>query len=169
MEKDDSGNSTGRETELDTFLSAADRGMLDAIRDNLDLDTGLAQVLSNLTGTAPASRPTGPAEAEPSGHAHNYGYAPGPALACELPGAAHKTPGPAVPESRKGPRDHQRALTTLTLAVITALSIALLCSLSHNHGAVGAQSGASPRPITREPAREALVLPADAAPLHCPS
>jgi hypothetical protein len=43
--KDGSGGSTGKDEELDALLSAADEGMLDAIRANLDLDTGFAQIL----------------------------------------------------------------------------------------------------------------------------
>ena len=50
-----------RDAELDALLSAADRGMLDAIRDNLDLDTGFAQILDNLAGITPSGRATGPA------------------------------------------------------------------------------------------------------------
>ena len=162
MEKDGSSNSTGKDTELDALLSAADRAMLGAIRDNLDLDTGLAQILGDLAGITPASRQAGPAEAEPGGRAHSYGRALDPVLACEVPGAARKTPGPASPKTRKEPRDHRKTLTTLALAVITALSIALLCSLSYNHGAAGVQSGASassPKRIVGEPARETWPFP----------
>ena len=143
MEKDGSGNSTGKDAELDALLSAADRGMLDAIRDNLDLDTGFAQILGDLTGVTPTGRPTGPAEAELGGHAHSHGHALDPVLACEVSGGARKIPAVAGPKTRKEPRYHRKTLTTLALAVITALNIALLCSLSHNHGAVGAQSGAA--------------------------
>src|SRR5262249_23621578 len=140
----------------------ADGAMLDAIRDNLDLGTGLAQILGDLAGITPGSRPTGPAEAEPGGHAHGYGHALAPVLACEVPGAARETPGPAGPKTRKEPRDHHKTLTTVALAVITALSIALLCSLSYNYGAVGAQSGASatsPKRIAGEPTRELWPFP----------
>jgi hypothetical protein len=161
MEKDGSGNSTGKDADLDALLSAADRGMLDAIRDHLDLDTGFAQILA---GIPPTGRPTGPAEAEPGDHAHSYGHALDPVRACEVSGAAHKSPAPAGPETRREPRHHHRALTTLALAVITALNIALLYSLSHNHGAIGAQSGASattptPKPIVGEPARDLWYFP----------
>jgi hypothetical protein len=85
MEKDDSGNSTGKDPELDALLSAADTGMLDAIRDNLDLDTGFAQILGDLTGATPTDQPTGPAEAELGGQAHSHGHVPDPILACEVP------------------------------------------------------------------------------------
>src|SRR5262249_11514525 len=73
-----------------------------------------------------------------------------------------ETPGPAGPKTRKEPRDHHKTLTTVALAVITALSIALLCSLSYNYGAVGAQSGASatsPKRIAGEPTRELWPFP----------
>ncbi len=162
MEKDGSGNSPGKDTELDALLSAADRGMLDAIRANLDLDTGFAQILGDLAGVPPSGRPAGPAEAEPGGHARSYGHAPDPVLACEVSGAAHKIPAPAGPKTRKEPRDRHKTLTALALAVITALNIALLCSIGHNHGAVGVQSGAgatSPGPITGEPARDLWYFP----------
>jgi hypothetical protein len=159
MGKDGSGNSPGKDTELDALLSAADNGMLDAIRDNLDLDTGLAQILGNLAGITPAVRPTGPAEAEPGGQAHSDGHAPGPVRALGIPGAARKTPDPAVPETRNEPPYHPKTLTTLALAVITALSIALLGSLSHNHWAVGARPGASPKPIAGEPAKKLWHFP----------
>jgi hypothetical protein len=157
MEKDSSVDSTGEDPKLDALLSAADTGMLDAIRDNLDLGTGFTQILGGLAGATPAGRPTGPAEAEPGGHAHSYGHAVDPVLACEVPGRGRKIPAPADPATRKEPRSHHKTLTTLALAVITALSIALLCSLSYNHGAVGAQSGArvtSPKPIAGDPARD---------------
>jgi hypothetical protein len=162
MEKDGSGNFTGKDAELDALLSAADGAMLDAIRDNLDLDTGLAQILGDLAGITPASRPTGPAEAEPGGHAHSYGHTLDPVPACKVPGAAREISSPAGPKTRKEPRDHHKTLTTLALAVITALSIALLCSLSYNLGAVGARSGASPtspKRIVGEPARELWPFP----------
>jgi hypothetical protein len=159
MGKDGSGNSAGKDTELEALLSAADNGMLDAIRDNLDLDTGLAQILGNLAGITPTGQPTGPAEAEPGGQAHSYGHAPGPVRALGVPGAARKSPASAVPETRKEPRYHPKMLTTLALAVITALSIALLCSLSHNYWAVGARSEASPRPIAGEPTKKLWHFP----------
>jgi hypothetical protein len=162
MEKDGSSDSTGKDAVLDALLSAADSGMLDAIRDNLDLDTGFAQILGDFAGVTPTGRATGPVEAEPGGHAHRYGHALDPVPACEVSGAAHKIPAPAGPKTRKEPRYHHRTLTTLALAVITALNIALLCSLSHNHGAVGAQSGASatsPKPIAGEPARDLWYFP----------
>ena len=139
--KDGSGNSAGKDMELDALLSAADNGMLGAIRDNLDLDTGFAQVLGNLAGITPTGQPTGPTQAEPGGQAHR------------------KTPAPAVPETRKEPRYHPTTLTTLALAAITALSIALLFSLSHNYWAVGAQSGSSPKPIAGEPAKKLWDFP----------
>ena len=164
MEKDGSGSSTGKDAELGALLSGADRGMLDAIRDHLDLDTGFAQILGDLAGITPAGRPAGPEEAEPGDHAHSYGHALDPVRACEVSGAAHKIPAPAGPRTRQEPRHHHRTLTTLALAVITALNIALLCSLSHNHGAISAQSGASatsptPKPIAGEPARDLWLLP----------
>jgi hypothetical protein len=162
MEKDGSGNSTGKDPELDALLSAADRGMLDAIRDNLDLDTGFAQILGDLTGVTPTGRPTGPAEAEPSGHAHSHGHALDPVLACEVSGGARKITAAAGPKTRKEPRCHHKTPTTLALAVITALNIALLCSLSYNHGAIGAQSGSSvtsPKPIAGETVRDHREFP----------
>jgi hypothetical protein len=156
IEKDGSGNSAGKDAELDAFLSAADRGMLDAIRDNLDLDTGFAQILGDLTEVTPAGRPTGPAAAELAGHAHSHGHALDPVPACEVSGG-RKIPAVAGPKTRNQPRYHRKTLTTLALAVLTALNIALLCSLSHSHGAVGAQSGASvanPMPVAGERVRD---------------
>jgi hypothetical protein len=160
MGKEGSSDSTGKDPELDALLSAADRGMLDAIRDNLDLDTGFAQILDDLTAVTPTGRPTGPAQAEPSGHAHSHGDALDPVPACEVSGRARKIP--AGPKTRKEPRDHHKTLTTLTLAVITALNIALLCGLSHTHGTVGALPGASmtsPKPGVGEPARALCYFP----------
>jgi hypothetical protein len=171
MEKDYPGDPTGQDADLDAFLSAADRGMLDAIRDNLDLDTGLAQILGNLAGITPADRATGPAEptgpaeltgpaeAEPGGYAHSYGHALDPVLACEVAGAARKVPVLAGPRSHGEALYHHRALITLALAIVTALNIAVLFSLSQNHGDAGSQSGASAsrlpaKPITGEPARD---------------
>lgn len=159
MEKDGSGDSMGKDAELDALLSAADRGMLEAIRDNLDLDTGFAHILSDLAGITPTGRPTGPAEAEPGGHAHSYGHALDPVPACEVANTAHKIPASAASRSHREPLHHHRALITLALAVVTALNIAVLCSLSQNHGAVGALYGAnatSPafRPIAGEPTRD---------------
>ena len=152
MEKDSSSDSTGRDTELDALLSAADRGMLDAIRDNLDLDTGFAQILDNLAGITPSVRATGPAQAVPGGHAHSYGHVLDPVRACEVSGVAHKIPASAGPETRREPRRQHRMLITLALAVIAALNIALLCGLSHE--AIGARSDASaspaPKPIIGE-------------------
>ena len=84
MEKDGSGDSTGKNAELDALLSAADRGMLEAIRDNLDLDTGFAHILGDVAGITPTGRPTRPAEAEPGGHAHSNGHALDPVPACEV-------------------------------------------------------------------------------------
>jgi hypothetical protein len=162
MDKDGSSNSTGKDAELDAFLSATDRGMLEAIRDNLDLGTGFAQILDDLAAATPAGRPARPAQAEAGGHAHGHGHAPGPVRACEVPGPARKIPSLSVPATRKEPRYHHKALTTLALAVITALNIALLCSLSHNHGAAGAQSGVSvtsPKPTAGEPARDYRDVP----------
>ena len=159
MGKDGSGDHTGKDTELDALLSAADMGMLDAIRDNLDLGTGLAQILSDLAGSTPTGRPTGPAEAEPGGPAHRYGHAPGPVPAREVSGVARKTPAAAGQKTRNEPRDHHKTLTTLALAVITALNIALLYGLSHNHWAVGAEPGASAMPIASEPARDHRPFP----------
>ena len=157
IEKDGSGNSAGKDAELDALLSAADRGMLDAIRDNLDLDTGFAQILGDLTEVTPTGRPTGPAAAEPGGHAHSHGHALDPVPACEVSGGGRKIPAVAGPETRNQPRYHRRTLTTLALAVITALNIVLLCSLSHSRGAVGAQPGASvtsPMPVAGERVRD---------------
>jgi hypothetical protein len=162
MEKDGSGNSMGKDPELDALLSTADRGMLDAIRDNLDLGTGFAQILGDLTGVTPTGRPTGTAREEIGGHTHSHGHTLDPVLACEVSGGARKIPAAAGPKTRKEPRSHHKTLTTLALAVITALNIALLCSLSHNHGAVGAQSGASvtsPKPIAGELARDHREFP----------
>jgi hypothetical protein len=162
MEKEGSSNSAGKDMELDALLSATDTGMLDAIRDNLDLDTGLAQILGDLAGITPVGRPTGPAEGEADSHGHSYGYALDPVPACEVSGAARKIPAPVSPRTRKEPRYHHKTLTTLALAVVTALNIALLCGLSHSHEAVGAQSGASanrPKPLIGESARYLWYLP----------
>lgn len=159
MEKDGSGGSTDKRTELDAFLSAADKGMLDAIHDNLDLDTGFAQILSDLAGIAPTGRPTGPAEAEPDGHTHSYGHALDPVHACEVSRAAHKIPASADRPSHREPLYRHRALITLALAVVAVLNIAILISLSQNHGIASAQSGATAtdppfKPIAAEQARD---------------
>ena len=159
MEKDGSSDSTGKDTELDALLSAADRGILDAIRDNLDLDTGFAQIVGNLAGITPSVRATEPAQAVPGGHAHSAGHVLDPVRACEVSRAAHKIP---ASETRREPRRHRRMLTTLALAVIAALNIALLCSLSH--GAVGARSDAiatspTPKPVAGESVRTLCFVP----------
>jgi hypothetical protein len=158
MEKDGPGDSAGKDAELDALLSAADRGMLEAIQDNLDLDTGFAQILDGFAGIRPVGRPTGSAEAEPGGRAYGHDRAPDPVLACEISSAARKIAAWAGPKSHKESPYRHRALITLALAVITALNIAVLCSLSH-HGAIVAQSGAnatSPgsKPMADEPARD---------------
>jgi hypothetical protein len=162
MEKDDSSDSVDKDTELGALLSAADRGMLDAIRDNLDLDTGFAQILGNLAGITPTVRATGPAQAVPGGHAHSYGHVLDPVRACEVSGAAQKIPASADTATRREPRRHHRMLTTLGLAVIVALNFALLYSLSH--GAVGARSDAgatspTPKSIAGESARTLCFVP----------
>lgn len=164
MEKDGSGDSTGKNAELDALLSAADRGMLEAIRDNLDLDTGFAHILGDVAGITPTGRPTRPAEAEPGGHAHSNGHALDPVPACEVAGAAHKIPASPASKSHREPLHHHRALITLALAVVTALNIAVLCSLSQHHRAVGARSAAgatSPafKPIAGEPTRDFYFFP----------
>jgi hypothetical protein len=162
MEKDGSGDSAGQDTELDALLSAVDGGMLDAIRDNLDLDTGFAQILGGLAGTTPAGRPTGSARAEPGGHAH--GHALDPVRACEVPGAAREIAASAGPKNHTGSPYRHGALITLALAVITVLNIAVLCSLSQSHGVIGARSGASAtnpdfKRIAGEPARNLFPPP----------
>ena len=164
MEKDCSGDATGKDAELDALLSAADRGMLDAIRDNLDLDTGFAQVLGDLAGITPTGPPTEPAEAELGGHAHSYGPALDPVLACEVSGAVHKIPASAGPKSHREALYRPRALITLALAVVAALNIAVLFGLSQTHGTVAAHTGAnatSPpfRAIVGEPARDFCFFP----------
>jgi len=164
MEKDCPGGATGQGAELDALLSAADRGMLDAIRDKLDLDTGFAQILGDLAGITPAGPPAEPAEAEPGGHAHSHGAALDPVLAREVSGAAPKIPAPAGPKSH-GERLHRHGpLITLALAVVAALNIAVLFSLSQAHGAVAAQPGPSAAgppfgTIAREPARDFHFFP----------
>jgi hypothetical protein len=157
MQKDDSGDSAGKDPELDALLSAVDGGMLEAIEDNLDLDTGFAQVLGGLAGITPAGRPTGSAQAEPGGHDH----ALDPVLACEVSRAAREIAASAGAKSHRASPYPHRALITLALAVVTALNIAVLCSLSQNHGAIGAQYSANPtnpdlKPIAGEPARNFL-------------
>jgi hypothetical protein len=154
--KDDSGGSTDKDKELDAFLSDADAGLLDAIRDNVDLDTGFAQVIGDLTGTTSAGQPTGPADADPGGRAPSYGHEPDPVHAGEVFDAA-RTMAAADPKGSKEPLCHRRALVTLAVAVVAALQIALLFSLSQNHGFASAQSGASvtnppSKPIAGEPA-----------------
>jgi hypothetical protein len=164
MEKDGSGEPAGKDAELDALLSAVDGGMLEAIRGNLDLDTGFAQILGDLAGITPAGRPTGSAEAEPGGRAHGHDHALDPVPACEVPSAAPKIAASAGPKNHTGSRYPHRALIMLALAVVTALNIALLCSLSQNHRAVGAQAGANApnpalKPIAGEPARDFLPQP----------
>jgi hypothetical protein len=159
MEKDGSSDSTGKDAELDALLSAADRGMLEAIRDNLDLDTGFAHILGDLAGITPSGRPAGPAEPEPGGYTDSYGHALDPLPAREVAGTAHMIPASADSKSRREPLHHYRTLITLALAVVTTLNIAVLCSLSQNHGAFGAQSAAyatSPtfKPTAGEPIRD---------------
>jgi hypothetical protein len=143
MEKDGSSGSTGKDAELDALLSATDRGMLEAIRDNLDLDTGFAQILGDIAGVTPAGRPTGTAEAGPGGHAHGYGHALDPVLACGVSRADRMIPASADPQSPREPLYHHRVLIILAFAVVAALNIAVLFGLSQSHGAVGAQSGAT--------------------------
>jgi hypothetical protein len=170
MEKDGSSDSTGKDAELDALLSAADSGMIEAIRENLDLETGFTQILGNLAGITPACRPTGPGEVEPGAHAHSYGRALDPVPSSEVASAAHKIPALAGSKRHTEPRYHHRALITLALAVVMALNIAVLCSLSHNHGALGSRYGASPtnpafepipgeRPAGRLLLRQLIVLP----------
>jgi hypothetical protein len=164
IEKGCPGGLGGKDAELDALLSAADRGMLNAIRDNLDLDTGLTQILGNVAGITPTGRPTGPVEAEPGGHAHSYGHAPDPVPAFEVSRAARKIPVSVGPKSPRRLLYHHRALIMLALAIVTALNIAVLFSLSQSHGAIGTQSGASAaglpvKPITGEPAGDLFPPP----------
>ena len=159
-QKDGSGDSVGKDAELDALLSAVDRGMLEAIRDNLDLDTGFARILGDLDGITPADRPTGSAKAEPGGHAHGHDHALDPVLAGEVSSAACKIAVSVGPKSRRKSPYRHRALITLALAVVTALNITVLCSLSHNHGTVVTQSGANAtNPAAREPARDVFPPP----------
>ena len=152
IEKDGSGNSAGKDAELDALLSAADRGMLDAIRDNLDLDTGFAQILGDLT----EDHADQPADGTRSGRARRPRSQPRPRArpGTRLRGFRRRSqdPGRAGPKTRNQPRYHHKTLTTLALAVITALNIVLLCSLSYNYGAVGAQSGLAQPALSASPA-----------------
>jgi hypothetical protein len=159
IEKNGSGGSTDKDKELDALLSAADRGMLDAIRDNVDLDTGFAQILGDLAETTPNGQPTGPAEADSDGHAPSYGDALDPAHAGEVSSAACGISAAADPKGNRESRYHLGALITLALAVVAALNIAVLFSLSQNHGIASAQSSAIPtnppfKPIAGEPTRD---------------
>ena len=161
--KDGPGGSTGQDKDLDALLSAADTGMLDAIRANLDLDTGFAQILSGLAGITPAGRPAAPPETEPVSQAPSYGHALDPVRACQAASAAHKIPPANGPKSPRKPLYHHRALVTLALAIIAALNIAVLVILSQNHAAASAQSiarAANPpsAPIAGEPARDLYPL-----------
>src|SRR5215471_11748696 len=161
MEKDDSGDSAGKDPELDALLSAVDGGMLEAIGDNLDLDTGFAQILGGLAEITPAGRPTGSAQAEPGSHDHGHDHALDPVPACEVSRAAREIAASAGPKSHRASPYPHRALITLALAVVTALNVAVLCGLSQNHGAIGARSGINPinpdlKPIAGEPARDFL-------------
>ena len=129
---------------------------------NLDLDTGFAQILGDLAGITPAGRPAGPAGGRTWRPRSQLRPRARPGTCLRGFRRSTQDPGPAGPKTRKEPRHHHKTLTTLALAVITALNIALLCSLSHNHGAVGAQSGASatsPKPIAGEPARDLRYFP----------
>src|SRR5579859_8100758 len=138
--KDGSCGSTGKDKELDALLSAADKGMLDAIRANLDLDTGFAQILSGMAGITPTGRPTAPSEVGPVSQAASYGHALDPVRASQAASAAHKIPAAIGPKSPRKPLYHHRALITLALAVVAALNIAVLVSLSQNHAVASAQS-----------------------------
>ena len=158
-----SGGSTGKDKELDALLSAADKGMLDAIRANLDLDTGFAQILGGLAEITPTGRPTASPEARSGGQAPSYGHALDPVYACGAASAAGKIPPAIRPKSPRKPLYHHRALITLALAVVAALNIAMLFSLSHNHSSASAQSianAANPpsAPLTGEPARDLYPL-----------
>jgi hypothetical protein len=162
--KDRSGGSTGKDKELDALLSAADRDMLEAIRDNLDLDTGFAQILGDLTEITPTGRPTASPEAGPDGQAPSYCNALDPVCACEVSSAADKIPAAIGAKSPRKPLYHHRALITLALAVVAALNIGVLFSLSQNHAVVSAPSIASAAhppcvPIAGESARDLYPLP----------
>jgi hypothetical protein len=155
MEKDGSGDSVGKDAGLDALLSAVDRGMLEAIRDNLDLDTGFARIVEDLDGITPTGRPTGSAKAAPGRHAHGHDHALDPVPAGEVSSTAGKIAVSVGPKNRRRSPYRHRALITLALAVVTALNIAVLCSLSHNHGTVVTQSGANAtNPVAGEPARD---------------
>ena len=157
IEKDGCGGSTGKDKELDALLSAADRGMLDAIRDNVDLDTGFAQIVDNLADTTPPGQPAEPAEADPDGHASSYGHAFDPVDAYEVSSAAHRTPATADPRGNRDPLYRRGALVTLALALVAALNIAVLFSLSQNHGMASAQPGAN---VTNPPSEPISGRPA---------
>jgi hypothetical protein len=162
--KDDSGGSTDKDKELDALLSAADRGLLDAIRDNVDLDTGFAQILDDLAGDTPTGQSTGPAEVDPGGRARGYSHAPDPVHAGEVSSAAHRIPAAVGSKGNREPLYYRRALVTLAVAVVAALQIAVLFGLSRNHGFASAQPGATvtnppSKPIAGEPARGFYFFP----------
>jgi hypothetical protein len=162
--KDGTGSSTGQDKDLDALLSAADKGMLDAIRANLDLDTGFAQILSGMAGITPAGRPAAPPEAGPVSQAPSWGHPFDPVRACQAAAsAAHKIPPASGSKSPRKRLYHHRALITLALTVIAALNIAVLVSLSQYHAVASAQSiarAANPpsAPIADEPARDLYPL-----------
>jgi hypothetical protein len=162
--KGGSSGSTGKDKELDALLSAADKGMLDAIRANLDLDTGFAQILGGLADITLAGRPAAPLEAGPGGQAPGYGHALDPVRACEAASAADKTRAAIGPKSPSKPLYQHRTLITLALAVVAALNIAVLVSLSQNHASASGQSianAANPpsASIAGEPARDGYPVP----------
>jgi hypothetical protein len=155
--KDDSGDSTDKNKELDALLSAADRDLLGAIRDSVDLDTGFAQVLNDLAGPTPSGQPTGSEEADAGGRVPGYSRTLDPVPAGEVSSAARMIQAGAGPKGRE-PLHYPRALITLAVAVVAALQVAVLFSLSQNHWFASAHSGAtvtSPpsEPIAGGPAR----------------
>lgn len=157
--KDDSGGATGKDKELDALLSAADGGLLDAIQDNVDLDTGFAQILDDHAGRTPAGQPTGPAEADPGGSVPGYSHALAPVPAGEVSSAERRIPAAAGPKRNRETLHYSRALIALAVAVVAALQVAVLFSMSQNHWFASAQSGATvtnppPRPIAGDPARD---------------
>src|ERR1700689_3876885 len=96
----DPGGKAARDAELDAALAAADERMLATISDRLDLDAGLAQLLSGRAG----SSLRGHADAAKTG---------------ELAGAeaAQHHPGLAEPPWRRAPLPRQVTLTLVTAAL----------------------------------------------------
>jgi hypothetical protein len=152
-DEENPGGFASQDAELDALLSAADKGMLDAIRDNLDLDAGFAQALDASGAVTPASRPA-PAthpKGKDCGGAHAHRNTPDPLHARNTPAPPHPVPALAARAGLRELSYSGRAAITVALALVAALYVALFLDLTQDHGGAFAQPVASAPYLPAQP------------------